>query len=415
MTRRALLIFLLLASLDMPNAVAGAPARSAVLWQLYRSGDAFTLRESLPKESPADPVDIQFLRAATKAAFADYSGSSAILRRLLGDRALPVDLASSARELLMLNERSQFRYHEALAAIAPIRQSPAPGSSQAILNRATLLDTLADVAPQRVEGDQRTIVLHASRGVRTITASINGHPLPLAFDTAANFSVLSQSAARAAGIGVRPLGYEIGSSMGQRVKADVAIGRLKLGSGLRIDNAVFLVLPDMSLRIPGRRLAGLIGLPIMAQLGPIRFTSSAVVLGTDSSRPAGGVSLALAAGVPILRVGFEQKLILCRLDTGANRTVVFGNLDRRFRTNLRFLRPRESADVQTAAGRAALSVGRAPHLSFVIAGRKVDLTDVPILAGSEPHVAVACSIGQDVLGKLIPYTIDLKRLQLFLG
>ncbi|HEY4112827.1 MAG TPA: retropepsin-like aspartic protease [Rhizomicrobium sp.] len=397
----------------MSNAGPDTPADSAFLWQLYRSEDAFTLRERLPRESPSELVEIQFLRAAAKAAFADYTGSSAMLRRLLRDDALPGNLAFSVRELLMLNERSQFRYRQALAAIAPLRQSSVSDARRALLNRAKLLGALADVPPQRVERDQRTTVLGASGGVRTITASINGRPLPLAFDTAANFSVLSQSAARAAGIGIRPLNYEIGSSTGQHVKADVAIGSLTLGSGLRVDNAVFLVLPDLSLRIPGRGLAGLIGLPIMAQLGPIRFDRSAVVLDSHLGRPTeGGTSLALAAGVPILRIGFQHTSILCRIDTGANRTVMYENFYRRFSNNLGIAHRHEKAEVEGAGGPAALLINRVSRVSFVVAGRKIRLTDVPILREPERDDAVACSIGQDALRELAPYTIDLKRMRL---
>lgn len=416
MTKRAFLILLLLASMDTPIAAAGPPARLAFLWQLYRSGDVFTLRERLPEERPSDPAEIQFLRAATRAAFADYRGSSAILRRLLRGGTLPVNLTFRARELLMLNERSQFRYREALPAIAPLLQSASADLTARpdVANRARLLDALKDVPPELVDRRARTVVLRTSGGLRTITVSIDGRALPLTFDTAANFSVLSRSAAHTAGIRIRPLGYEIRSSTGERVKADVAIGRLAFGSELRIDNAVFLVLPDASLRIPGRELAGLIGLPVMAQLGAIRFNRSAVALDADGGRfAASGTPLAMVAGVPILRVGFLRGTILCRIDSAANRTVTYENFYRRFSNALPVTGRREQATVASIGGPAALSIRRAPHISFVIGRRTIKLTNVPIISEPDGYDGIACSIGQDALRQLTSYTIDLKRMRLF--
>ena len=130
-----------------------ARASESDLWRIYEQRDYFALRERLPPTSVKDTDRVRFLRAATEAAFGDHVAAKRTLHQLLArkpDRAID-DLA---RRLLMREERAEYHYRAALAAIEPLlpKDAAKDGPQLADLrNVALLLEALADVPPQTAE------------------------------------------------------------------------------------------------------------------------------------------------------------------------------------------------------------------------------------------------------------------------
>jgi clan AA aspartic protease (TIGR02281 family) len=356
---------------------SGSDQAGGALWRLYERRDFFSLQRDLRAVLPADSARSQFLRAQTDAAFGRYEESGRMLRSLLQTKLLDAPLERAARERLMLNERALFHYRAALSAIAPAMRS------ENLRNRAKLLAALQDVPPElsRVSG---TVTLHADR-FGAVQASVNGAALHLGIDTGANLSVLARSAARRAGLHIRPAGYRVRLATGKAVAADIAVSRLHLGNAIELSNVAFLVLPDSALRIGGRRtINGLIGLPELSQLGDVLFKADGTIVLNAARAAQTTEPIALIEGDPAVQATFGAERIFCRIDTGSNRTVFYG----RFRK-------------------------RTPTV-FAIAGHAIRLQH-PVLLLHPNQRYVNCSLGRDALRQIEPYTLDLRNMRLTLN
>lgn len=395
----------------------GAFAATDRLWQSYRAQDFFALRTELAAPGTGDSADVRFLRAATLTAFGKTADSARILDAMLSHPLQDHALEERARELLMLNRRAQYRYAAARQAIAPLLGGSADGTRLGELrNRARLLEVIEDVPAQTVRrGTGTAVAMDAGGRVRIL---LGRGAADMAIDTGANLSVISHSAAEGLGFRIRRAGYAIGSSMGGTVQADVAVVDFTFADGTRVANAVFLVLPDHALTMAnGRPADGLIGLPVIAALGAIEYRAGRVAFNAGGTRSGASAEIALAGSDPLLRVSYRGQDMLCRLDTGAERSIFYEPFYRRFRDTIA---PTGNRPVRIggATGTRSFDTRDAGPLDIAIAGRAIRLGRATVL--TEPvkgstNASLACQIGRDALARLPHYTIDLERMRLTLG
>ncbi|HEX4860730.1 MAG TPA: retropepsin-like aspartic protease [Rhizomicrobium sp.] len=394
-------------------AAGSANAGSDRLWSSFRAQDFFALRSELPAAQPGEPGDIRFLRAASLAAFGRTQESERLLTALLAHPLADSALEGRARELLMLDRRAEFRYAPALEAIAPLLKDDAGGE---LRNRAKFLRAVADVPAQSVRPGQGG-ALPADRAGR-VRILLGRGAADMMIDTGANFSVISRSAALGLGLRVRRADYGIGSSTGGQVQADVAAASFAFADGTRVDNAVFLVLPDRSLKMAnGETADGLIGQPVIAALGTVAFRAGHVVLGLQAGSDAATAELALAGNDPLLRVSYRGQEVLCRLDTGSDRSVFYAPFYQRFRDTLGAGRNR-SERIGSATGMRSFHAQQIGAMQISIGGRAVTLGRATVLSepiGATTNTALACDLGRDAFAGLAYYAIDLKRMTLTLG
>lgn len=387
---------------------AGAAASSTALGERYREGDVFALREGLPPASEAEPPDIRYLRAWSLASFGKPAESAALLPGVI-ERSHDQGLVIRARELLMLDRRSLFQYRAALAAIEPVLRAPSAAGFASLSNRARLLRALADAPAQTVRiGDGAPIAV--DRG-GVLQVAINGRSALMQLDSGANLSALSESAARRLGLVVRRAGYVVGSSVGGTLHANAALADLSFADGSRVRNAAFLVLPDRALAQSGRRLSGLIGLPILIGLGGMDFDRGAVRFGAQGGNDRRATAIALSSGDPLVRIRFSGRQLACRLDTGANRTVFYASFLREFRDAVARGRAFH-ARIEGAAGARSFAASRARSLSFELAGRSITLSNAVLLDASASGAQrnLYCNLGRDALERLGHWRTDFRRM-----
>jgi hypothetical protein len=393
-------------------AAGSAFAGTEGLWSSFRSQDFFALRSALPPDRPDEAADIRFLRAASLAAFGRSGESERVLTALLARPLADAALEGRARELLMLDRRAGYRYALALEAIAPLLKSDTHGD---LRNRAKLLQAIAGVPAQSVRMGQGG-AMQADRFGR-VRILLGRGAADMAIDTGANFSVISRSAAVGLGFRVRPAGYEIGSSTGGRVRADVAAIDFTFADGTRVSNAIFLVLPDSSLKMAnGETADGLIGQPVIAALGAVTFRAGHVAFGAQPAPGAATAELALAGNDPLLHVSYRGQELLCRLDTGSDRSVFYAPFYKRFGDTL--AGARSSQRIGSATGTRSFRAQQVGAMQISIAGRAVTLGRATVLAepiGVTANAALACDLGRDAFAGVAVYTIDLKRMALTLG
>jgi predicted aspartyl protease len=387
-----------------PTASSAAPSP----WSLYRQHDFFALHAALL----SNPNDRQFvfLRAADAFAYGRYEYASAVLRNLLSRSNADPAPESDIREMLMLSERAGFHYSAALDAVEPLLRSGSDGGApqlENIRNRVALLAAIEDVPPEVSypgNGSPQALTSDGMLGVR-----VEDLPLHLLFDTGANFSLLSRSAARDAGLAVRQTDYRINGAAGTGTRADVASGTIRFGDGTAVSNVVFVVLPDAALRLPdGRALSGAIGFPVISILGAIRHLPNghivlARTIGDGSSR----TDVALSGSDPLLQIEYRGQRLTCRLDTGAAQTAFYDSFSRAF-PGIVANAQRFREQIAGIGGASAVDGYKLSAVRVALAGRDVQLRNVRVLAQSidADEEGIFCNIGRDVLNRLGQYTMS---------
>jgi hypothetical protein len=237
-------------------------------------------------------------------------------------------------------------------------------------------------------------------------------------DTGANFSVIMASEAKALGLTIRPAGVEVATSTSRKVLADVALAEKMSIGKIDYTNVVFLVFPDELLTFPGgHTIPGLVGFPVVEAMGEVRFRLDNVL--EISSRPPVRKlgNLALDDLDPLVQVRYGRDDLVCRLDTGADKTVFYEPFYRRYRDRLESLGRRVTVTTGGVGGFQELPALQVPRLSMTMAAaganlREVDIYTSPIRAPENNYLF--CNVGLDVLHKFRAYVINFRDMALVL-
>jgi hypothetical protein len=423
---RTALAFCIVCGLAKPalavDATPDIPPVGVDLQALYESRDFFSLREQLTEDSEGEPQppEHRFFAAAVELAFNQPAESIRIAESVLEEGGLPPLGSLRLQHLLVTANLRLHRYREALSAAHALLASPTreedPAVEQEVRGTLPLLEALVDVPPQeaRIARSSRL----ALGATRRVPLKIGDAKRRFSLDTGANFSVIMASEAKALGLTIRPAGVEVATSTGGRVVADVAVAKQMSIGKVDYSNVVFLVFPDKLLTFPGgHRIPGLVGFPVVEAMGEIRFRRDDVV--EIPSRPPVRKlgNLALDDLDPLVQIRYGGDDLVCRLDTGANKTVFYEPFFQRYRERLESMGREITVTTGGVGGFQELSALRVPRLALTIAAGGVNLQEVdvytrPIRAPEENYLF--CNIGLDVLHKFSAYVINFRDMALVL-
>jgi len=390
-----------------------ARADSARLIAAFQANDLATLQRL--SVAAANPQQRQLAAGAVRALRRQDAAARSTLTAVTRSRARR-DVRAAADLALAGIDLRDGRYRACALAIRAASRL-APGLVHAG-DRQTLVfaQALAGVPPMRLLQPARgTLAITPDRaGLSRVPVVIDGHAQDALLDTGAQFSTLSASAARRAGIRMLSQPVTVGSSTEQSVATRLGIAsRLRIGRAV-LANVVFIVLPDAALSFAhgAYTIDAIVGLPVFLALGRIGFVngaSPAFVYGRARGRTtgaAGNAKLLLSGLEPLVLthvLGMVRPLRL-KLDTGANATL----LDHAaLRDAPRLLAHAEGRALRLggaggdATDRKAL---RLPSLTLVISGRHIKLGNVAVTSGGGQ--SSDGTLGQDVLRQAGRLTLD---------
>ena len=404
------------------DAKLDGPPAGVDLQALYESRDFFSLREQLTRdhEGEPQPPEHSFFAAAVALAFNQPAESIQIAESVLVEGGLPLQDSLRLQHLLVTANLRLHRYSKALSAARVLLASPSrdadPAVEQEVKGSLPLLEALVDIPPQeaRIARSSRL----ALGATRRVPLKIGDEKRQFSLDTGANFSVIMASEAKALGLTIRPAGVEVATSTARKVLADVAVApQMSIGK-VDYTNVVFLVFPDELLTFPGgHRIPGLIGFPVVEAMGEIRFRRDDV-MEIPSRPPVRKLrNLALDDLDPLVQVRYGGDDLLCRLDTGANKTVFYEPFFQRYRERLESMGREITVTTGGVGGFQDLPALQLPRVALTIAAggtnlQNVDVYTRPIRAPEENYLF--CNVGLDVLHKFSAYVINFRDMALVL-
>lgn len=417
-TRFALALLALGACAPTPAPPPPALATTELL-ALYRARDYFALRHRLQGLAGVRAPELGFLRAALWRAMNRPERSLAVADSTLAADDLPDSLRMELVRIQIGDDRSLFRYGDAARRVAGFL-AEFPHAPAAVLddarNSRRMLDALRDVPPQTMERRGPTRLVFDEHGF--ISVAIDGVVRRLGFDTGAGLSVLLRSEARALGMRIRPVGLDVGSSTARHVTADLAVAdSLRIG-GLLFHHVVFLVLDDSLLTVGSFRIPGLVGFPVIEQMGEVR------VLGRDTLEVPERVparteaNLALEGRVPLTPVVWRGDTLVCKLDSGADRTQFYEPFLRRHRAQVERTGRLGSIKFAGAGGTQKYPAYWLRDVRLAVGDTSIVIDSTSVLTRSivqhEEDDYADCNLGHDVLDALHGYVIDFRDMAFLL-
>jgi predicted aspartyl protease len=276
---------------------------------------------------------------------------------------------------------------------------------------------LIDTPPQTVEFTG-TFSLPTDRSkIGTIESdfTVNDITKSWILDTGANFSVLTESAARQMGLKVSEKTASTQGSSGAENKLHIAIvPEMKIGTAT-VHNIVVLVLADKSLKIPlpsgEYQIEAILGYPVLSALGQLTFMSNNRVVAQAGGDKSGAVVYMQELN-PLLQVRIGGRDLLMLFDTGASSTTFTYKYYRAFPGQFVGL-SKHPHGVAGAGGAKRVSAYALPSVQLDIGGQKADLKDASVFAepiGTDFDLLYG-TVGRDLTALFKSFTLDFKTMR----
>jgi predicted aspartyl protease len=405
------LVNICLMSFAFASALFSAGRGEPDFHSLYEGRHWFALRDAVAKRDAG-----AFYRGAVESAFQQTKQAEADLTAVIRSAPHGGD-ANEAHSLLAGQYLRNGQYRAALEQVEVILRER-PGSEDA---RGTqpLLKVLAQSPDQAlVQKEASTVSMQDIDGNLFVPAKIEGRDANYAFDSGANFSLVSESEAARVGLVAQDVNSKMGTTSGAEAGFRVAVAKsLQLG-GIRLANVAFLVFPDKQPpfnELPeGKR--GIIGIPVLLALETIRWSpGGAFEAGGASQGGIADANLCFDGANPVVQVGFQNSVLDFTLDTGAQNTELHKAFAEGF-PELMKSGKNESHVITGVGGSTRFDSITLASLSFRVGGRDVALHPAHVIRQKSSYTSAyfAGNLGMDLLNQARRITIDFQKMTLAL-
>ena len=261
--------------------MAGAFSQSSNggLKVLYEGHRWFALRDNTVSKDTAP-----FYRAAVEAAFDDKTAAICDLTRVIATGPNSDD-AYEAQALLATLHFRHGEYKLGLRYLQAMRkQKP---EAEDVKNAVAIYSGMGRVDQSVVKLVSSKVQMLRGEGNSYLPVAVNKKNASYAFDTGANFSLISESEAKRLGMTLVDAPGQIEDSSGHQLGLHVAIAKdIRIG-GLHLRNVAFGVVPDSQPpfdELPQQK-RGLIGIPILLAMHTMRWTADGTFASGFSSKP----------------------------------------------------------------------------------------------------------------------------------
>ncbi|SCY49389.1 Aspartyl protease [Flavobacterium anhuiense] len=275
------------------------------------------------------------------------------------------------------------------------------------INTQQIWKTLRGTRPQSIDKFTKITVAAVKDKAGLITTEVKAKDTVshFVFDTGAGISCITESIAKKMGIKILPdHNISVESFTGQKNKVRIGVAsEINLGE-LKIHNAVFLVYPDKAFTFADGAyvINGIIGFPIIKELGTITFEKDKLTFSKESESSANEKNLFVDELRAIVMLKYKNKTLPFNFDSGAKVSLFNKAFYETFKTDLDSIGTLETTKSSSAGAE-------------VVSTEVLVLKDQPISLGNKtiqlPKMEIAPkdygvygevnygNIGQDVLGQ----------------
>ncbi len=312
-----------------------------------------------------------------------------------------------------------FQYAEADRTYAELlgdfsKRLPA-AERQSMKDDGKTVHLVREVPPQTIEMDGTfSIPIHQSElGTIESELGVNGVTRSWILDTGANYSVLTESSAKAMGLKLSQEAAQTQGASGAENPLHIAIlPEMKIGTAV-VRNVVILVLPDKALLVPMQKgkhqIEAILGYPVLSALGQLTFSKDTLKVepGGDNS----GAAMYMQELNPLVECRVNGHDMLLFFDTGASITALTARYYNAFPKEFTNV-ARKKRGIAGAGGIKYVESYVLPKVTIEIGGESAVLKEVPVNPpmGRDFDLLYG-NLGRDVTAEFKSFTFDFKAMR----
>ncbi|MDR2235292.1 MAG: retropepsin-like domain-containing protein [Chryseobacterium sp.] len=233
-------------------------------------------------------------------------------------------------------------------------------------------------------------------GLKNLKVTINGNSADFIFDTGANLSVMTESAARRFGMNIIPAGIKVDAITGASVTAGLAVCKKMTMGNITVENAVFLVFPDTALAFPqiSYQINGILGFPVIESFKEVQMTRDGYfIVPKEETKINAPSNMAIDGLTPMI----EMDGMHFSFDTGAERSMLYYPY---YLKNKPSIDQKKTVSISLGgAGGTKTYQGAEIRATFHILDQEVTLDQLNVLKENFNKHHVYGNIGQDVISR----------------
>ncbi|AOC97157.1 hypothetical protein BB050_04079 [Flavobacterium anhuiense] len=275
------------------------------------------------------------------------------------------------------------------------------------INTQQIWKTLRGTRPQSIDKFTKITVAAVKDKAGLITTEVKAKDTVshFVFDTGAGISCITESIAKKMGVKILPdHNISVESFTGQKNKVRIGVAsEINLGE-LKIDNAVFLVYPDKAFTFADGAyvINGIIGFPIIKELGTITFEKDKLTFSKESESGANEKNLFVDELRAIVMLKYKNKTLPFNFDSGAKVSLFNKAFYETFKTDLDSIGTLETTKTSSAGAEVvSTEVLVLKDQSISLGNKTIQLPKMEIAPkdyGVYGEVNYG-NIGQDILGQ----------------
>lgn len=246
-----------------------------------------------------------------------------------------------------------------------------------------------------INGSTRLKMEKDIAGLKNLKVNTGKDTMNFIFDTGANISTVSASAARRLKMKVISAGIDVDAVTGISVKADLAVCKKLVLGNVTVENAVFLVFADTALSFPqiNYQINGILGFPVIEALNEVQLTQDDYFIVPDEETKINMPSnMAIDGLTPLIYIDGRH----FTFDTGADKTMLYAPFYQENKKNIDEQYQSVKIGMGGAGGKIEHEGFKVNH-TFHILGRQVPLKNVSLLKAKINKETFYGNIGQDVI------------------
>jgi len=376
--------------------------------------------ERLLPEARLSDVDREYFEGVLANRRNELERSITLLKKAVpGLKGADPKRAAVAMRSLADDYTKTFQYAEADNVYAELlgdfsKRLPAT-ERQSMKDDGKTVHLLRDVSPQTIEMNGTfTIPIHQSElGTIESELAVNGVTRSWILDTGANYSVLTESSAKAMGLKLSQEAAQTQGASGAENPLHIAVvPELKVGAAV-VRNVVILVLPDKALSVPTQKgkhqIEAILGYPVLSALGQLTFSKE--TLEVESGGDSSGAAMYMQELNPLVQCRVNGHDMLLFFDTGASSTAFTARYYDAFPKEFTNV-ARKKRGIAGAGGIQYVESYVLPKVSVEIGGENAVLKDVPVNPPMDRDFDLLYgNLGRDVTAEFKSFTFDFKAMR----
>ncbi|CAN5416016.1 hypothetical protein BH09BAC5_BH09BAC5_13980 [soil metagenome] len=418
--------------LFLPSEIFGQELNTVSTSELKRlliEGEYFQFSENMQSKfgvidsalfSKSDGEDL-FLLSWERFLFNKPLESNFCIEKLLHSKIFPTTDSVEA-ELLQLHFQNDLRlFHyktaDSICTLLLFQYSSVLSAETklGIKNTSQITAALENIPPQTIErnGDVDIKFSRDLANLIRIPVEINSRTEDYIFDTGANFSTMSESEAKKAGVKILDADFGVTSSSRTTVNSKIGVAeQIQIGNAV-FHNVVFLILPDKSLKFAGGiyKIKGIIGFPVISQFQEIQIHKNGHFISPQKQTESELQNLGVNGNTPFVNVSFYGTYHPYIFDTGAAAGILSEQFQKTYSDSLKNF-SESTSHVGGAGGVQKISTLRIENLPYKMGGKsgKLKRATVQLSGASSALDGYNGLVGEDIFTQWELMTINFDKM-----